>query len=428
MFKRSLKRVSLVCLVVLISGAVALAALTAVFCIPAREMHMNVRKSLDTFREEGEYPRYISGYINTRLDNFADALMINTAIFSEPHNTPLQKAIHAYHREIQGGDSSKKTVALISLIENGNANTELADYSRYWHGYVVLLRPFLYFFNYDDLRVVISMIQIALMAVVMYLLCKRNQAWLLVPFVGYILTISPTGTVFCLEFFFDHAITMLACCLLLLFETRMNDAACEWFFLFIGMAISFFDLLTFPAVSFGVPFCLLFCLRQKASLKTSVLFFIRCGVMWCAGYLGFWASKWLYGTLLSDSSVLTAAIEALLFRTSNHTLTNPYISRVDAIRNCLAIFNKKPLYCRIAALILLIGILRRALSKELTFLAQPSTLLFLMIAVIPFAWWMSAANHAYSHAWFEHRHFSITVFSVLAWLFNKKPSGDAAGV
>ena len=421
MFKRSLKRVSLVCLVVLLSGAIALAALTAVFCLPAREPQINARRSVATFREEGQYPRYISSYQNTRLDNYADALMINTAIFSDPHTDPLQKAIHAYHREIRDGNPNEQTQALIFLLENGNADTEMADYSRYWHGYVVLLRPLLYFFTYDDLRVIICMVQGALMAAVMGLCFRKNRYWLIVPFVGYMFTISPTGTVFCLEFFPVHAITLLACGLILLFETRMSDAICEWFFLFVGMAVSFFDLLTFPTASFGVPFCLLFCLRPKKSLKASVLFFIRCGMMWCAGYLGLWVTKWLYGTLFSDANVFASAIDALRYRTSEFVRNKPPISRADAIQKNVAIFGNKPLYRGVAAAILLFGIVRQALSKGLSSLAQPCSLVFLMIALIPFAWWAIAPNHAYVHPWFTHRSLSVAVFSVLAWLFDEGP-------
>ena len=61
-------------------------------------------------------------------------------------------------------------------------------------------------------------------------------------------------------------------------------------------------------------------------------------------------------------------------------------------------------------------------------LVRPSSLIFLMLAVIPFAWWAIAANHAYLHPWFEHRGFATVVFSVLVWLFDKDPSRDAAGV
>lgn len=41
---------------------------------------------------------------------------------------------------------------------------------------------------------------------------------------------------------------------------------------------------------------------------------------------------------------------------------------------------------------------------------------FLLIAIIPFVWYMVLANHSYVHYWFTYRELAIFIFAILVWL------------
>ena len=418
LFKRALR----VCAVLLIGGFVALFALTCVFRLQPRRMYENLQSSIYTFRADGQYPYVIRHHDSTMLDNFTDAVMINQAVFSHPDIGPLQRAIYMYSWELPGG-RMKKTENLVYLLENEPQDMQLFGYGRYWHGYIAFLRPLLLFFNYEELRIFICMIQIVLIGITVVLLGKRKKFALFIPFVGYILIISPTGTVLSLQYFCIHAITLCACIALLNFaEKRTRLDTYEWFFFVIGMMTSFFDLLTYPVVSFGIPACLMICLRKDDSLKDQLLLFVRCGIMWCVGYLGFWVTKWLLGTWLGGENLLANALWAVQRRTSDQVVEaglSVLENRSDAILRNLEVLSTRSFYAALA-IALSIGVIRRLYCRDIEKPRLATVAPLLIVATIPFIWWWVTANHAYIHYWFTYRSISITVFAVLACLYGER--------
>ena len=47
------------------------------------------------------------------------------------------------------------------------------EYARYWHGYLVLLRPLLAITNYSWIRVIILILTIAIVCILLYKLHKK---------------------------------------------------------------------------------------------------------------------------------------------------------------------------------------------------------------------------------------------------------------
>lgn len=66
-------------------------SLTIVNLIPRKNIENNVRKSLQIFIKEGAFPKINFTY-NYLLDNYTDALMINTA-YSVDSNKPIESAM-----------------------------------------------------------------------------------------------------------------------------------------------------------------------------------------------------------------------------------------------------------------------------------------------------------------------------------------------
>lgn len=51
------------------------------------------------------------------------------------------------------------------------------NYSRYWHGYLLYLKPLLLFFNVYDIKILMMFIQLLLIVWVEILLAKRSEAF-----------------------------------------------------------------------------------------------------------------------------------------------------------------------------------------------------------------------------------------------------------
>ena len=68
--------------ILFLSSIAATLLLWISFCLPNTKIVSHEEASLETFNTEGAYPNVIDDTQITRLDNFTDALMINTASYS----------------------------------------------------------------------------------------------------------------------------------------------------------------------------------------------------------------------------------------------------------------------------------------------------------------------------------------------------------
>ena len=137
-----------------------LTSLIIVNLIPKEYIENNVKKSVQVFVNEGYYPKVKLAH-NYLLDNYTDALMINTA-YSVDSEKPLESAIlmrRSYRpkENLKLEEVGTNDKPIQCLIENVNETNETyLEYSRYWHGYMIYLRPLLVFFNYLQIRIILQ--------------------------------------------------------------------------------------------------------------------------------------------------------------------------------------------------------------------------------------------------------------------------------
>lgn len=168
------------CFLLLIAGGILGAfLLTVVFCIPVNEEMAAQSEEINSL--EGNYPyanvvsghggdiAYFTGFSPIVLDNATDARMLLTALQRDA--SPLIRAM------------------------------DMCDYPRYWHGYVLILRPLLYIMNYGDIRVLNCFFQIALFVLTALLLWKRleKKRYILALLTSYVL-LMPVALLFSLQY------------------------------------------------------------------------------------------------------------------------------------------------------------------------------------------------------------------------------------
>lgn len=122
------------------------ALLTAAFCLPLRALR-DAEETAALFRSEGNRPKAIPTYLGSTGDGYTDALMLSEALYRDPDVGPLEQAVYVYR--LYGSESASADLA--DLLE-GNPTPFTISYERYWHGFLVLLRPLLMLFSYADLR------------------------------------------------------------------------------------------------------------------------------------------------------------------------------------------------------------------------------------------------------------------------------------
>lgn len=399
MFKKILK-LALIYLTILL---LLLISLNIVNLIPKKCIDSNVRKSYITLKQEGAFPKQKFTY-NYLLDNYTDALMINTAYSVDPRK-PLKSAILMRRNyrpnedlSLEKIDNENNTIENLERTLEGS-NTTYYEYSRYWHGYMIYLRPLLALFDYTQIRVILQSIIIILSVILMYLSYKKINIYALIATI-FTLVISN----FCfigmsIQYSSAFIIMILASIYIILEHKHIKDIT-QVFFI-IGILTSFFDLLTTPLITLGIPLIYWIVLKNiedKVDLKTV----FRIIAYWGIGYGVMWISKWIISDCLYQTGTITRALEKVTLLSNSKEEVAPNFIETIA-KNIKYIINKEILYS-----IIILSIILSFMNKKDIKRKTP----YIIIAIIPFIWFILIKNHSYVHARFTCRNLLLTIFSL----------------
>ena len=165
-----------------------LSLLTLVSLIPSKAMKENVRQSAEILSEQSNRLFISIRYVNVLFDNFTDALMVNTA-YSIDSKTPFYSAMVARKNYIPGitreiFTDTKGELRSASKYKQLDQVGELRDtvyedidesfeYARYWHGYLVFLRPILCLMNINVLRIIMLIVFGILGIVLVFIIARK---------------------------------------------------------------------------------------------------------------------------------------------------------------------------------------------------------------------------------------------------------------
>ena len=378
--------------------------------IPTSWLMPNLKSSFETLSEEGLDYRIFNVFFY-KLDNFTDALMLNSAL-SVDSDHPIQSAMRNTYCLVNN-DRHSIIDAANCLIENSGEELKKVDYSRYWHGYQVFLRPLLCFMDYNGIRIfqyVSFFLLLSLLLLLIYVRYNKNVSVSL--FLSLCLInvfIVPLSIQFSTVFF----ITFLSILFMLVFNKFMHKSyGSLCFFFCIGGITSFFDLLTVPLITLGLPLIVyLSCIDNGDKWKS--LFSIS--LFWLLGYSAIWVSKWFLSYLIIDYSILDDAVQQVAFRVS--TSYDGFDMSIAGIIGYLVHYlNYHGLIglgiTFLSIVVVFIGILVICWKK----IKVDSYLLF--IALFPAFWCHILRNHSIIHCWFVWRVFVISIFAVLLLLLS----------
>lgn len=184
--------------ILIISIVLGLLTLVLVYCLPTSRMEANVRSSIDVFYTESVYPQQSAGYKSSQLDNETDAIMLLGAIYNDDQLSPLEKALRV--SRIDFTDTGSCCIDLIQYAWENKIPDQVADYTRYWHGYMVWLKPLLLFMDYADIRMLNMMLQLLLLLWFAKILVEKHLTKYLLPFAMAIIVLNPAASAMSLQF------------------------------------------------------------------------------------------------------------------------------------------------------------------------------------------------------------------------------------
>ena len=188
------------------------------------------------------------------------------------------------------------------------------------------------------------------------------------------------------------------------------------YFMLLGILTSYFDYLTWPLISFGLPLIFVLLLeRQKETflLKRTLIRMIGLGFNWGLGYSGMWLLKWIISELTLHSGAISQAIGAAFYRSSTDsegagvTIT----AVLTWIENIKRVFNPAFLVGIVLFLILLAIDLIQQIRSGSSRLRIAPAVPFLLTALLPAAWYAVIKNHSFVHPYLTYRILWISIFA-----------------
>lgn len=361
-------------------------SMSLAFLIPDGLLMEKWQESVNVISGEGKRWMVIPGNEATKLDTFTDNLMFQRLRNRDGLN-PLQAA----------------------MWNDG--------YYRYWMGIQIILRPLLIVLNYSGIRYLNIFFVLGLLSftfsAISRSLGKKIAAVFLVSLAMVNVWIFPLS----MQYTSAYAVMMIAIlCLCVCFKKGLlKDNQDVLFFFVIGSFTNFFDLLTVPLLTFGMPFVVYFALVNKQTIRSFVsnfLLLLKTGLAWLFGYVLTWTAKWAIGSIVLKENIFVSAIRQILFRTAGN---EEYpLAPEETMRNLINLMF--PSYAlKIIGLLLVLWLIVFIFYKK-PWKQIVSCLPLLLVALLPYVWFVILLNHNQHHYYFTYRIQAMTVFSVCVFL------------
>ena len=409
--KDLLKKLLISSLTVGISAFIGFLAIVAVYLIPTAPMLKNLQTAIDLYQREGEYPRWAGKQaISSQLDNWTDSEMIREAIYPVSGSV-IQHAMLNYRYQPRG--SMPRTQVLVKQLKRENQDLNTGTYARYWHGYLVFLKPLLTVFSVPTIRLINMLLQICLAVTCGLCFYKKLGVAYCVAFFAFYFVLNPITTAMSFTFSTMFYLTVIFSLYALVSNCVFSEKR-YLLFCFAGLVTVYLDFLTFPLASLGIPLIIVMIrLNSKTPLtyKSAFSAIAESSFFWGFGYASMWASKWIIASCLTGTNVIKDAIGTAKFRVSLANGARVF-TRLEALRlNCNVLFKEPIIY--IWMIVLVVGIIyaliHHRFSDDSKYLLVLS---FLIISYFPFLWYCVLTNHSCIHFWFTFRNLSITVFAL----------------
>ena len=394
-------------IIIAICAFLGVAALAVTYLVSPDDIRENVNKSSVILYNEGLGAQIWEGIKESQLDIYTDGLLFNITY------TTTDDGIRdiLLDTRVKVGETNPMN-SLYEVIVLANDNYYVKNYGRYWHGYQIILRPLLLFYNYSDIRQINMILQLTLVFIFVYMLAVSDDRTLILPFFGVYIALSPVSLFGCLQYSPCFYIMMAALIALFALKKYLNDTTRNYLFLLAGILTSYFDLLTFPLITLAIPLIAylgLDCARLAETKDRGVKNTLFYTVSWCIGYVGMWASKWIIASILTNENAIEDAIERIKYR-SGYSQSYTFF---DVVKLNFSMYNTKVVLIAIIGLIVFMIALGFKEHIILNTKLLPCMGVILFVTIYPFIWYFFTTNHSSNHNYFTYKELAISVFGIL---------------
>lgn len=369
--------------ILLVMGILGTLLLTLVWCIPEDFLRAHVDGAWAVFKAEGSDQGDIRFFTYTYSSKLiADTDMMKAVIADDPGS------------------------AIVNAMD-------INGYSRYWHGYLVLLRPLITIFTYGQLRYLMAAV---FLLQIIYLAAGFREKFGMYVSMAFAISLVAVN-IMAVPYSFHVSICMMFAFTAGMIVLKKYDPSKEnikiWsFFLITGAITSYIDFLTTPVLTLALPLLILIMINLQHgenNLKSNFLTCFRNSFAWCIGYALYWAEKWLIGSLILQKNVLADAIlKVNNWETTGDGVGTESFGRGYALAKNIMILIpvgdtniSEAIPFLIIFLILLILLVVNLLKNlEIVKNNWRNSLPLFFVALYPYFWIIAIQNHSTIHATF----------------------------
>ena len=400
-------------IILLLSACLGSILLIIVYSLPVAPMRENVARGTQVYNLEGNFPELAAGYRSTKLDNDTDATMLANAVY--PVSDILQDAFSV--PMIGYENRSDRLYSLLDYVNHVKGATYVTTYPRYWHGYLIFLKPLLLLFDFSDIRVLNMTIQFLLIVLCIFQMAKTKHSQYIPAFFLLLIVWNPITISLSFQNSTCFYITIFAILYLLFTKKEIYAISLKlpYLFLLVGIVTVYFDFLTYPLVSLGIPLVIWLNETEK-SLKQNLKTIIICSIFWGIGYVGMWIEKWILASCILRKNIFTDGLSQFLVRSSNE-IEGTVFSKWDCITLQISVLLKWPYFLLFIGVLIFILLKNRKTlliilkSKKECYFVISRFVPYLLLCLYPFIWYCVASNHCYINPKFTYRLLGFTIFA-----------------
>lgn len=397
-------------IIILFSGILlATLSMTLVYTLPKDRMERNAKSSINVFYTESVYPQQAQGYKSTQLDNETEAIMLLGAMYDGGDYSSLEQAMRVARIDFK--DTHACCIDLIQYLWEHKTPDNVAEYTRYWHGYMLYLKPLLLLMDYADIRMFNMMIQVILLLFLIKELLDKQLKRFLFPFAMSLILLNPAAAAMSLQFSSIYYLVLISMILILKKHEKWSaKKSYPYIFFILGMLTVFFDFLTYPMAALCMPLILVLILENQTIPKhwlETMKDIIIAGFCFGIGYIGMWAGKWIVSSFILHENVVANAIHQLTVHTGDTVIEGETITKLGAIFRNIKVILKWPYVLTFGAYFIhsCFKLDWKNIGKHIF-----NILPVFCVSIVPFVWIFLTASHASWCYWYTFRGLMATVF------------------
>lgn len=412
--------------------AIFLSSLLIVSYIPQKAIKANVSESADIMVEEGEKRRFRSFGRSLFNDNSTDAIMLNLTYTIDEENK-LESIIKARRNYVPGitekivedivGDLPHETEEYLmtdELFDTVNGKKQVSyEYTRYWHGYIVILRILLILFNITTIRWLIQITLMTLIIILAYYLKKNTNSKKIA--ISLIMAFIATDF-FVWNYVIQGMFVMIIALLISIFiaNKKINDKNLNMWLFISGALTVYLDFLTTPLVSILLPIIVYTAVNnsEETNTKKVIIRLIKNLIAWGSGYLGIWFAKWIIADILYDMDIVKLSFIQIYYRMGGiREFDCENIPLYGLLNNLINSLNY--LVVSIYSFLFIYAMGRATLYKKKYFLSSEK-IPYYVCFIIPLMWYYIISEHSYQHFFFTYKTMLIPLLSIMLIVFDDR--------